>query len=143
MTARQPVNGLNGAEGVEVRPLVDSLREVMSRHVGVVRDRNGLHAARSAIQQIAREIAGAPDSGRTLWEARNLALAGMTVVAAALGRQESRGAHFRQDYPATEPALDGRHSLLIDPAAGEWSLGPLADVFSDSARATMGPASRL
>jgi L-aspartate oxidase len=32
-----------------------------------------------------------------------------TIVAAALAREESRGAHQRSDRPALDPALDGRH----------------------------------
>jgi L-aspartate oxidase len=27
-------------------------------------------------------------------------------------RQESRGAHFRSDFPKTDPALDGHHAVV-------------------------------
>ncbi|MBE2320196.1 FAD-dependent oxidoreductase [Solirubrobacter sp. CPCC 204708] len=38
------------------------------------------------------------------------------VAASALHRQETRGAHGRAEFPETDPALDGRHTIL-DPAA--------------------------
>jgi L-aspartate oxidase len=34
------------------------------------------------------------------------------VAASALAREESRGAHARSDFPAQEPELDGRHSVV-------------------------------
>jgi len=35
-----------------------------------------------------------------------------TIAAAALARDESRGAHQRSDRPAADPALDGRHIVV-------------------------------
>jgi L-aspartate oxidase len=35
-----------------------------------------------------------------------------TIAAAALAREESRGAHQRRDRPAADPALDGRHVVV-------------------------------
>src|SRR5262249_2247469 len=38
------------------------------------------------------------------------------VARCAIAREESRGAHSRTDFPATDPNLDGRHTVL---AAGD------------------------
>ena len=45
------------------------------------------------------------------------------IAACGLVRTESRGAHRRLDYPATDPALDGRHARVLegaDPALERW-----------------------
>ena len=36
----------------------------------------------------------------------------MLVAACALRRRESRGAHFRSDFPSEDPALAGGHVVL-------------------------------
>jgi L-aspartate oxidase len=86
-----------------------SLRETMSRHVGVVRDRAGLTAALAAIAGMAARSPGP--------QLRNaLATAGL-IAAAALAREESRGAHFRSDFPEPDPALARRNFSTLAAAA--------------------------
>jgi L-aspartate oxidase len=46
------------------------------------------------------------------------------VAACAMLREESRGAHFRSDFPTLEPALDGHHAVLRNggsPAFEPWT----------------------
>ncbi|WP_234681786.1 L-aspartate oxidase [Bradyrhizobium monzae] len=79
---------------------VKQLRTMMSTHVGVIRERDGLaDAVRSfaALEHNATSIA-----------VRNMATAALLVAAAAWSRCESRGAHFRSDHPAEVPALAQR-----------------------------------
>jgi L-aspartate oxidase len=45
------------------------------------------------------------------------------IATSALLRAESRGAHRRLDYPATDPTLDGRHTRVRDgsePVLEHW-----------------------
>jgi L-aspartate oxidase len=81
------------------------LRAVMSRHVGVIRDGDGLAAALDTISRIERE-AKSPSL-------RNMATAALLVAAAAFARRESRGAHERSDYPRPNPVLARRTFLTL------------------------------
>jgi L-aspartate oxidase len=84
------------------------LRTLMSAHVGVVRSRDGLARALHQIAAIERQ-ARCPAM-------RNMAVAALIVAAAAYRRQESRGAHFRADYPQTDPTQATRHTLTYEQA---------------------------
>ncbi|QIG49090.1 L-aspartate oxidase [Nordella sp. HKS 07] len=66
-----------------------AVRPILSRYLGVTRDEAGLHTAIAALRPLA-------ESHR---EAADPALVGLMIAEAALARQESRGAHYRTDFP--------------------------------------------
>jgi L-aspartate oxidase len=84
---------------------VRDLRTTMSRHVGVIRNRDGLATALERISCIEREAKST--------SLRNMATAALLVAAAAFARHESRGAHERSDYPRPDPALARRTFLTL------------------------------
>ncbi len=69
------------------------LRQLMSPHVGVIRDRDGPEPRARA-----RSPASSASAAR-MPQLRNMATAALLVTAAALRREESRGGHYRSDYP--------------------------------------------
>jgi L-aspartate oxidase len=71
------------------------LRETMSRHLGIERDADGIRSALDTISAIERAGNGEPSL-------LNMTAAATLVAAAALARKESRGSHFRTDYPQTD-----------------------------------------
>jgi len=81
------------------------LREVLWQNVGVERDGERLRAALSELEEIAADPAAS--SG----ELRSLVTVGRLVAAAALLREESRGAHWRRDFPSSDPG-SARRSLV-------------------------------
>ncbi len=52
------------------------------------------------------------------FELRNLLLLGRLMVEAALIRQESRGSHFREDFPDTSPKWEKHVQLTREGVAG-------------------------
>jgi L-aspartate oxidase len=77
-----------------------TLRAMMTSHVGVIRDGDGLAEAVRSFAAIERDT-----SNLAL---RNMATTALLVAASAWSRCESRGAHCRIDYPAVQPALAHR-----------------------------------
>jgi L-aspartate oxidase len=90
--------------------MVAALREEMSERVGILRDEAGLSRAVAAILDLEKDLAPRRVSRPGL-EARNLLFVGRLIAESALRRRESRGAHFRTDFPDREPGR-GRHSII-------------------------------
>ena len=92
----------------DVEAWIAVLRAVMWRDAGLLRDGVGLRRAQVELAALAESMPRGLN--RRAVEARNMHLVAEAMVQAALGREESRGAHFRRDFP--ERAGVGRHSVL-------------------------------
>jgi succinate dehydrogenase / fumarate reductase flavoprotein subunit/fumarate reductase flavoprotein subunit len=105
------VAGVGRSEGEDVYTLLDRLRNLMWAKVGVVRDGKKLEEALSELEELAvrAERASVHNSSRFNVELqqwlnlRNLLLVARLVAVSALFRQESRGAHYRTDFPGQDP----------------------------------------
>ncbi len=88
-----------------------SLRELMWLHAGLVRDANGLQNALAQLETLQKRF-GKPQPERGALELANMITVSQLITQAALTRQESRGAHFRSDFP--QPDLENwqRHIVL-------------------------------
>ncbi|ARN82741.1 L-aspartate oxidase [Methylocystis bryophila] len=86
--------------------LIEELRTTMSRDVGVIRDESGLARAIRTILRLKKEAA---DEGTAAMLTTSLCIA-----CAAYSRRESRGAHFRADFPKSEPAQAKRSLFDLD-----------------------------
>lgn len=79
------------------------LRNVLWEHVSLMRDETGLH---TALRELARLRAAQDDAGDGGGAFRRTLLVAEAVVRSALARTESRGSHYRADYPETDPAWE-------------------------------------
>ena len=91
---------------------ISAVQRLMWREAGVLRDGAGLRRARIELAAMgtAVEAAGPRSLTRRAVEAKNLHALAEVTVQAALAREESRGAHFRTDFPAK--AGEVRHSVV-------------------------------
>jgi fumarate reductase (CoM/CoB) subunit A len=103
------------------------LRDVMWRYGGIQRDRAGLEKGLGMIHEIADEAARTGDVTKPLYlerfiEMQLAATAAGLIVEAGLRREESRGSHFREDFPETDDANWLGH-VTVRQANGrsEWS----------------------
>ncbi|HEY2229406.1 MAG TPA: L-aspartate oxidase [Xanthobacteraceae bacterium] len=99
------VAGATGEDAPRVRRRENELRALMSRQVGVVRSSEGLADAIAAIARIERDAGSNAE--------RNMAIAALLIATAAWRRRESRGAHFREDFPNPDPRADHRVSATL------------------------------
>jgi L-aspartate oxidase len=85
----------------DVAPVTPELREALWDDAGLIRDAAGLARLTSSAHLLTS-----------------------LVARSALAREESRGGHFRADFPEEDPALDGLHTVVRpgrEPELERWS----------------------
>src|SRR5580692_4944188 len=109
---RESVPGSAPADGPQEakRPKMpeETLRSLTWRNCGIVRTGAGLS---EALNQLNREIWMEPCATVADYELRNMHAVAQLIAASALGRCESRGGHYRSDYPSKSEAFQ-KHSVV-------------------------------
>lgn len=108
------VDGRDLIAGLHPGALVDAqrtrLQSLMWRHAGLLRDRDGLRSAAAELAEMGERLPSAVE--RPAIELKNLHTVASLIVQAALGREESRGAHFRNDFPRRDDLHYRKHSVI-------------------------------
>jgi L-aspartate oxidase len=95
------------AARLDLRALRRELRATLTAGAGPIRAAKGLDAAEHALKMSAAILGPAPAPNRDAIELANLVAVGRLIVRSARLREESRGVHWRDDFPAALPHWDG------------------------------------
>ena len=90
----------------------------MSQGAGVMRSQKSLKATLATLEQLGTRSSDTP--GVDAWEVSNLYLLATAIVRSALEREESRGSHWRSDFPQTSADWQKRVVQRLD-RNGNWS----------------------
>ena len=100
----------NGPVDSATEEVIREVQDLMWQDVGIVRSGSGLKSAIEHLNRIAPRVAH-PQTRRA-HEAHNIHAAALLVARSALAREESRGAHYRTDFPAHNDAKFLKHSII-------------------------------
>lgn len=85
---------------------VQAVQQLMWSFVGIIREEAGMTKAYQELSQLENEV----DSSEV--ELKNMILVAKLITSSALQRLESRGSHYRLDYPEVDPAWQPKHLSL-------------------------------
>src|SRR5437016_7469745 len=109
-------NGAIGKNGVTAKTpavicaMLAKIRDIMWRDVGIMR--NGKELDEAIKQLKAMELPKCEKSGRGGHELRNLHTLALVMARSALAREESRGSHYRSDFPFRNDEKFAKHSAV-------------------------------
>ena len=100
----------NGPVDANAEQAIEQIQTVMWNNVCIVRSRMDMQKAIKALDDLALKVAH-PKTRRAC-EAANLHLTAMMVTKSAIAREESRGSHYRMDYPDHDDKKFLKHSVI-------------------------------
>jgi len=125
-------------EGKNVSEIRTEILKIINLYAGVARNENDLNKAVDELEQIKKEVVPslyipAEKTNEQLvsaLEVENLTDVGLMVANAATMRKESRGAHYREDYPKLDD-INWLKNIIIKQIDGEMKLEALSVVLTE------------
>ena len=97
LPSRQSPRAVRRATGLVTETMLTRIQQTMTDYAGVLRSAHGLGQAASNLAEISAEGQETPNVAA--WETTNLLTISSLLVAAAQIREETRGSHWRDDFP--------------------------------------------
>jgi fumarate reductase (CoM/CoB) subunit A len=122
----------SGRPQAGISELESRLHETMWTLGGIQRNRDGLETGLTQVQEIAAEAnkwhgIGEPAERQRFIELQMATTAALLILEAAKRREESRGAHYRDDFPKTDDQIWlGHLKVVLRQGEPEWSFDPRA-----------------
>jgi len=120
-----PVSHAGEAEEAAVERVITRLRKAMWVHAGLLREESSLQEGLQTQKACAHELknlAKGKKASRRLTEARALCTVAEAILHSAIARRESRGAHYRNDFPVHDDCRFLRHSVFRKEGTGQPSI---------------------
>lgn len=99
-------------EEMDYVDMANSIRSLLWHNVGILRNKGTLSKAFDTLEKWANYILPAAFHDPRGWELQNMLTSSYLMTLSALKREESRGVHFRDDFPERNPELDYHHSEI-------------------------------
>jgi L-aspartate oxidase len=111
----EPLLPLSATETKQLEEIIFKLQAAMWAYAGLLREESTLRlgiAVQEACASELNELAGAGKGSRRLSEGLAMSRVAQAILASALARTESRGAHYRNDYPQRDDKRFSKHSVF-------------------------------
>lgn len=102
---------------LDIADVRNSLRSLMWRNVGIERVGPRLTETREIVRFWGKYVMDKLFDERLGWETQNMLTLAQLISTSASAREESRGVHYRSDFPESNPSLDGFH--LVTQRSGD------------------------
>jgi len=104
--------------GMQAPELLSRIKTIMWTNVGIIRDADKLVTAHKVIKELQHEaqflVAENKGQLQSCLEVHDMLSTAEVIILAALERKESRGAHYRSDYPQLDPAWEKNIRIYKD-----------------------------